>query len=92
MRFYFHTESDIRHSDTEGEELATVEAARVAAARIIAEMLKDGAGKFWGTKPWTLTVTDADGLIYFTVEVHGQNAPVASEPPRPGRAPGAAAS
>ena len=79
MRYFFHTDSDVRFSDTEGEELATVADARVSAAHAIAEMLKGKGQVFWGTRPWTLTVTDGEGLIYFTIELHGQNAPVCAD-------------
>jgi hypothetical protein len=82
-QFYFHTESDTRRSDTVGEGLPSLEDARTEAVRLCAGMMQDGAREFWGTKPWTMTVTDETGLIFFTLEVHGQDAPVAT-PPRPG--------
>jgi uncharacterized protein DUF6894 len=75
QRFYFHTDCESRFNDVEGQELADVASARVAAACATAEILKDGAGQFWGTRPWTMTVTDANGLIFFQIEVHGQNSP-----------------
>jgi hypothetical protein len=77
-RFFFHTESEYRHTDSEGAELNDVEAARCEGARLAGEILRDGARKFWGTKPWTLTVTDVEGLIFFTVVLHGQDTPAAT--------------
>ena len=74
-RYFFHTDSDVRHTDQEGGEFATIEDARQGAAELIAGILKDGSRVFWGTKPWSMTVTDGDGLILFTLEVHGQDAP-----------------
>ncbi len=74
-RYFFHTECDIRHTDSEGVPLADMTAARKAAAESVAALLKDGAHVFWGTKPWTMTVTDERGLIFFVIEVHGQDAP-----------------
>jgi hypothetical protein len=77
-KYFFHTDSDLRHTDADGAELPNMEAAREEAARLIAGMLRDGAKVFWGTEPWTMTVTDDTGLIFFTISVHGQDAPAAS--------------
>ena len=79
-QFFFHTESDVRHSDDLGADLPDMESARAEAVQLCGAMMKDGARKFWGTKPWTMTVTDATGLIFFTLEVHGQDAPAAAPP------------
>jgi hypothetical protein len=76
-RFYFHTESESRVTDDVGVDLPSVEHARVEAARATADLLKDGAAVFWGTRPWMMTVTDAKGLIFLTLEVHGIDAPAA---------------
>jgi hypothetical protein len=79
-RYFFHTDSHIRCTDHDGEELPGLVEARSAAARSIAEMLRDSATIFWGTKPWAMTVTDADGLIFFSVEVHGTDTPACLPP------------
>lgn len=73
--YFFHTESHVRTIDTEGTELPDVKAARAAATKCVAEILKDNAERFWGSKPWCMTVTDAVGLILFSIEVHGQASP-----------------
>jgi hypothetical protein len=78
--FYFHTESESRFTDTEGTELLGMTQARAEAARLAARMLAESAPKFWTTKPWTITVTDKSGLIFFAIEVSGYSAP-ASRPP-----------
>jgi hypothetical protein len=72
-RYYFHTESEFRHTFEAGTELPDMEAARVEAARVGGEILKDGAHHFWGSQPWTLTCTDEEGLIFFTLVLHGEN-------------------
>jgi hypothetical protein len=70
-RYFFHTDSIKRYNDPTGEELPGLVEARATAARSIAEMLRDDATVFWGTRPWAMTVTDATGLIFFSIEVHG---------------------
>ena len=77
MRFFFHTDFDTRFRDADGEELPSIEDARTAGAEVVAEMLRDRARKFWGCRPWKLTVTDAGGGVFFTIEVHGQEAAAA---------------
>ena len=78
-RYFFHTQSEFRQSDEAGTELPDMEAARVEAARLGGEILRDGAPDFWGTQPWTLTCTDEDGLIFFTLILHGQDAGAVAE-------------
>ncbi len=75
-RYFFHTDSHTRFTDDEGQELSSLTAARAYATRAIAEVLRDDSKIFWGTRPWSMTVTDADGLIFFAIEVHGVDAPV----------------
>jgi hypothetical protein len=77
IKFFFHTEAESRVTDTQGTELANMAEARVEAARIAGVMLGDAAPKFWGTRPWVITVTDAVGLIFFGIEVSGFSAPAA---------------
>ncbi len=73
--FYFHTVSDVSFVDAEGTELANMDAARVAALEAMANLLQDERHKFWGSYPWSMTVTDKVGLILFSLELHGHNAP-----------------
>ena len=50
-------------------------AARGEAIRTAGELLRDGAETFWGTRPWTVTVTDQRGLILLEIELQGHAAP-----------------
>ena len=77
-RFFFHTQNDTDYTDEEGIDLPDMESARTQAALLTAALLKDGASRFWASGPWTLTVTDEDGLVFFTIATHGMEAPVAS--------------
>ncbi len=84
-RYFFHTESHVRTSDDDGLELPDIHSARVAAARSVAELLRGHADLFWGSKPWSMTVTDDGGLILFSLEVHGHSSPAIPDqaPSRP---------
>ena len=73
--YYFHTDSHSRVQDNEGVELADIRAARANAAKSVAELLRGDADHFWGSRPWTMTVTDDQALILFTLEIDGQSSP-----------------
>jgi len=74
-RFFFHTETDTRVTDREGTEYASFDQARHEAIRCCGQMLKDAPEGFWGSRPWSVTVTDQDGLILWTVDLDGQSSP-----------------
>ena len=76
-RYYFHIDSDRDHPDHEGHEVASLEDAKTLAAATIADIMRDGSGVFWGTEPWTMRVTDAEGTALFCIDVHGYLAPAA---------------
>ncbi|RYG89270.1 MAG: hypothetical protein EON59_01705 [Alphaproteobacteria bacterium] len=76
-RYFFHTAGAEAYHDDDGQELATLEEAKTAAASSIAELLRDGADVFWGTEPWLMRVTDREGRTLFCMEMHGYLAPAA---------------
>ncbi len=82
-RFYFHTETDVRTTDDEGTEFTGHLAARGEAIRTAGQMMKDAPEVFWGSRPWSVTVTDADGLILWELYLDGQTSAAgrALEPP-----------
>ncbi|MBI0474421.1 hypothetical protein D9601_03455 [Sphingomonas sp. MA1305] len=86
-RFFFHTETDKRFTDMEGTEFPTFREARHDAIRLSGVLLKDAPESFWGSRPWSITVTDAVGLILWTLEIDGQTSPAgqALEKPRPSK-------
>ena len=77
-RYYFHTECGGHFTDTDGEDLPNRTAARTMAADIIGQRLRDGSEVFWGTEPWTMTVTDESGVILFTIRINGAEPPKAA--------------
>jgi hypothetical protein len=41
------------------------------AIRTCSEMIHGSEDSFWGSRPWTVTVTDAMGTIMFEIAVDG---------------------
>lgn len=70
-RYYFHTSTDKRFTDDEGFECASASEARKMAIRTCSEMIHGSEDAFWGTRPWTVTVTDSMGVIMFEIAVDG---------------------
>ena len=69
--YYFHSQTDSRVSDTDGVELASPLEARREAIRTCGELMRDCPEPFWGSRPWSVTVTDARGLILWEVSMDG---------------------
>ncbi|RYF03670.1 MAG: hypothetical protein EOO77_30700 [Oxalobacteraceae bacterium] len=73
MRFFFHTQTDARHRDTDGAEFASYVEARKAAIQTCGQMMQDAPEVFWGSRPWSVTVTDETGLIMWEIQLDGQS-------------------
>jgi hypothetical protein len=69
--FFFHTQTDSRFTDTEGVECINSAEARRAAIQTCGEMMRGWAETFWGTRPWSVVVTDASGLILWEIYMDG---------------------
>jgi hypothetical protein len=41
------------------------------AIKTVGEMLHGSEDAFWGSRPWTVTVTDAEGTIMYEIAVDG---------------------
>lgn len=74
-RYFFHTEDGGPEPDTDGLELANATAARIEAARVMGEILRDRAVGFWDHRALKLTVTDAAGLVLFALDLSAIEAP-----------------
>ena len=70
-RFYFHTQTDTRTSDDQGTELASPFLARREAIRMCGQIMHDAPEAFWGSRPWTVVVTDSAGLILWEILMDG---------------------
>lgn len=70
-RYFFHTQTDIRLTDEEGFELDGPVEARREAITACGEMMRDAPEQFWGSRPWSVTVTDAGGLVLYEISMDG---------------------
>jgi hypothetical protein len=70
-RYFFHSQTDTRHTNTDGMELAGPVEARREAIRTCGEMMRDAPEGFWGSRPWHVTVTDASGLVLWEIMMDG---------------------
>lgn len=74
-RYFFHTQTGSRYTDDTGVEFASPLEARAQAIITCGQMLKDEPKDFWGSRPWSVTVTDAVGLILWELSMDGFAAP-----------------
>jgi hypothetical protein len=77
--YYFHTQTETRTTDDVGTELSSPFEARRQAIQTCGEMMRDCPDGFWGSRPWSVTVTDAHGLIMWEVFMDGISAPAAPD-------------
>jgi hypothetical protein len=62
-RYFFHTDNGDARLDADGVELPAGQATRLAATRLLGELLADRPEDFWLSRSLTLTVTDARGEV-----------------------------
>ena len=70
-RYFFHSQTAIRVTDTEGLELPGPAEARREAIRACGEMMRDCAEGFWGSRPWSVVVTNEEGVVQWEVFMDG---------------------
>jgi hypothetical protein len=66
-RFHFNIDDGTSSQDIEGIELPGIEAARRAAVRTACDVLREQPESFWIGGEWRMDVTDAQGLILFSL-------------------------
>jgi hypothetical protein len=76
-RHFFHTQTSIRFTDLEGLELSSHALARTEAVRTCGELMKDAPDGIWGTRPWSVTVTEANGTVLYEIMMDGSAWPAA---------------
>jgi hypothetical protein len=76
-RFFFHTNhpAELTVQDDEGMVFPSIHEAKCAAVKYAGQLLTDVAEHFWDTADFDLTVTNAKGLILFSMRVVGIEAP-----------------
>lgn len=73
--YHFNVEDGVVYPDLEGSEFPDLEAARTEAVRRSGTLLRDNAMSFWGGHGWKLVVTDASGMIMFTLHFLAVSSP-----------------
>lgn len=71
QRYFFHTQTDSRTTDEEGTVLNSPAEARTQAIETCGQMMKDAPEGFWGSRPWTVTVTNFNGLVLWEISMDG---------------------
>lgn len=84
-RYHFNLKDGVFAADPVGQELPSVDAARNAAANVLAESLKGNPALLFETGHLSVIVTDDAGLTLFSVDVVATDAPAPASPRRRGR-------
>jgi hypothetical protein len=76
-RFYFHVVDGSAIADDTGEELPSIEAAKIEAARLAGAVLSEGiADEVWKGSPWSVVVSDSPspegGHTFLTLTLSAQ--------------------
>lgn len=74
-RYYFDIENGRSLRDEEGTELANQKGVRLAAVKLLGQVLCDSSGSFWDDPELKLTVRDDADLILMRLTVFGTLAP-----------------
>jgi len=77
--YFFHTQTDTRYTDREGTMFEHPAQARREAIQVCGEMMREAPETFWGTRPWTVTVTDGAGLVLWEISMDGAATAAAPE-------------
>lgn len=80
MRYFFHVDDS---HDLEGTELSSTAVAKCEAVKLAGRMLCDGASEFWDSDGFMMIVTDDRGLLLFTLDFVGIEAPAIQAVPPP---------
>ncbi|WP_404710356.1 DUF6894 family protein [Sphingomonas sp. MMS24-J13] len=88
--YHFNVADGKDYPDLEGSDYPDLDSARTEAVKRSGELLRDNAQSFWGGHGWKLTVTDAGGMVLFTLHFMAVSSPAterygarasASDPP-----------
>ncbi|PZR42078.1 MAG: hypothetical protein DI537_62955 [Stutzerimonas stutzeri] len=74
-RYHFYYCDSSRDLDTTGTELAGDQAAQHAAIAFAGEVLRFSPTTLWDRGHWRIEVTDAEGMLLFTILTLAINAP-----------------
>lgn len=71
-RYFFHIDYGVLEHDGEGTPFPSLADARANAVALLSELLRDAGDEFWAKPNITITVTDAAGLVLWTLDASGQ--------------------
>ncbi len=77
-RFFFHIHYGERSEDREGASFASLDGARNAAVVLLGELLRGEADGFWSRPDITIEVTNAKGLVLWSLRTVGSESGAAS--------------
>jgi hypothetical protein len=81
MLCFFNLAGAVYDADQQGQEVATIDQARILAATYVAEVIRDRPEVVWAGEEVRLEVTDERQLVLFTISVVGIDAAaVAGQP------------
>ena len=69
MIFRFESDAGVHGRQSWSAELATVRDAQIQAIRTLGELLSEDGSQFWVEEEVSMTVSDADGLILFRLDL-----------------------
>ena len=75
MRYFFNLAGAVHDPDDQGQELPSLSAARIEAARFAGQYLRDRPEAAWAGEEFRVEVTNGDGLTLFTFIAFGVDAP-----------------
>jgi hypothetical protein len=84
-RFFFHHTDGAFDPDNEGTDFPDLMAARTAAVRYAAELVRDRPYEVWAGDTFRIEVSDEEGMLLCTVVILGLDAPAARGLRKPGR-------
>lgn len=70
-RYFFHIDFGEQSHDEEGTLLPHLGAARDAAVQLLGRLLIDDGDSFWDKPEATVIVTDAEGLVLWSIKTVG---------------------
>ncbi len=81
-RYYFHAENSQPFHDEEGTLLENDDAARIEAAKVMAQLIDERPWAVWRDDCFQVSVTDEWGALLFLLDLSAINAPAAHPMPR----------
>jgi len=89
-KYFFHIHDGLSFPDEEGTDLTDLAAARLEAAQLAGQMMKDDSQAFWNGEDWSVQVTDEASMTLFTLHFMSVQAaatrsakPLVAVPPTP---------